>query len=327
MAFEQVESVWPVHGSVLVEGDTAYTIAGRSNFLDDGLRFLKLDIPTGKKLVETVIDEIDPETGQNIQDRIETLQMPVGLSDILSSDGNYVFMRSQKFFRDGTRAEIGPNSGDPAKNAAVQAGTGTHLFAPFGFTDDSWFHRSYWVFGQSFSGGHNGYYQAAKYAPSGRILVADSKDVFGFGRKPEYLRWTTPLEHQLFGAPKEPPAIDPSKQGVGGGGPAVAMIRFEKTPEPGPDRQAAGGRGVRPGRRPQRRRPGPRRPGRGVRPVRHRRPARLRRPRRRQARNGHRQEVGPRRVGPPGRRADRGQAPEALHRRRTGRRIRRRPPS
>ena len=230
MAFEQVESVWPVHGSVLVEGDYVYTVAGRSNFLDGGLRFLKLEVATGKKAVETVVDEVDPDTGENIQDRIATLQMPTGLADILSSDNDYVFMRSQKFFRDGTRGPIGPNSGDPAKNASVQAGTGTHLFAPFGFTDDSWFHRSYWVFGQSFSGGHNGYYQAAKYAPAGRILVVDDKNVYGFGRKPEYLRWTTTMEHQLFSAPKEPPSVDPSSQGVGGGpGPQTAMIRFEKS--------------------------------------------------------------------------------------------------
>ena len=43
-----------------------------------------------------------------------------------------------------------------------------------------------------------GYYQAGKFAPSGRILVFDEENVYGYGRKPQYLRWTTTLEHQLF---------------------------------------------------------------------------------------------------------------------------------
>jgi hypothetical protein len=72
-----------------------------------------------------------------------------------------------------------------------------------GFLDDTWFHRSYWVYGRSFAGGHNGYYQAGKYTPSGRILVADKSRVYGFGRKPQYLKWTTTMEHQLFSANKQ----------------------------------------------------------------------------------------------------------------------------
>jgi outer membrane protein assembly factor BamB len=67
MAYEQIESVWPVHGSVLVrnasrvEGvppsnrglearDTLYCVAGRSMFLDGGLRLLRLDPATGASL-------------------------------------------------------------------------------------------------------------------------------------------------------------------------------------------------------------------------------------------------------------------------------------
>jgi hypothetical protein len=78
-----------------------------------------------------------------------------------------------------------------------------------GFLDDEWFHRSYWVYGKSFAGGHNGYYQAGKYTPAGRILVHDDKNVYGFGREPKYLRWTTTMEHQLFAASKEPPNVTP----------------------------------------------------------------------------------------------------------------------
>ncbi len=204
MSFEQLESVWPVHGSVLVKDDSVYCVAGRSNFLDGGLRFIQLDL-TGKLVKETLIDDRDPETGSDLQDRLQTLQMSTGLADILSSDGQYIYMRSQQFDTNGNRIGLGPHSGDAAKQGAVQSGSTTHLFAPMGFLDETYFHRAYWVYGRSFAGGHNGYYQAGKYAPAGRLLVSDGKDVYGFGRKPQYLKWTTTIEHQLFSTSKEPP--------------------------------------------------------------------------------------------------------------------------
>ena len=204
MSFEQLESVWPAHGSVLIKDDSVYCVAGRSNFLDGGLRFIQLDL-TGKLVKETLIDDRDPETGSDLQDRLQTLQMSTGLADILSSDGQYIYMRSQQFDTKGNRIGIGPHSGDAAKQGAVQSGSTTHLFAPMGYLDETYFHRAYWVYGRSFAGGHNGYYQAGKYAPSGRLLVSDGKDVYGFGRKPQYLKWTTTLEHQLFATSKEPP--------------------------------------------------------------------------------------------------------------------------
>jgi outer membrane protein assembly factor BamB len=206
VAFGQLESVWPVHGTPLVEDDTVYLIAGRSNFLDGGLRFIGLDIKTGEKLVESVIDDKDPETGENIQARLQVLNMPVGLPDILSSDGRYLYMRSQRLDRNGFRHDLGPHSGKPPEQGSVQAGETAHLFAPMGYLDDTYFHRAYWVYGKSFAGGHGGYFQAGKYAPSGRILVSDRDTVYGFGRNPEYLKWTTTIEHQLFATSKQPPA-------------------------------------------------------------------------------------------------------------------------
>ena len=226
MAFEQLESVWPVHGSVLVQNGFVFGVAGRSNFLDGGLRFLKLDARTGSMVAESIIDEIDPETGKNLQMRHETLQMPVGLPDILSSDGENIYMKSQRLDQEGQRYDIGPNSGDFAGQAAIHAGKHAHLFAPMGFLDDTWFHRSYWVYGKSFAGGHAGYYQAGKFAPSGRILVFDNDNVYGFGRKPDHLRWTTVLEHQLFSAPREAPVVPESaKTRRRGKASSAAMVR------------------------------------------------------------------------------------------------------
>ncbi len=214
MAFEQIESVWPVHGSVLVQEGSVAFVAGRSNFLDGGLRMIKLNIADGEKLSEKIIDDKDPETGENLQVRLQTLQMPAGLSDILSSDGSYVYMRSQRFDLDGNRLEIGPNSGDAAAQGAAQQGDRAHLFAPMGFLDDEWFHRSYWVYGKSFAGGHNGYYQAGRFAPSGRIICFDKDTVYGYGRKPEYYKWTTTIEHQLFATSKKPPEAPADAKGA-----------------------------------------------------------------------------------------------------------------
>lgn len=213
-SFEQIESVWPVHGSVLVEKDILTFVCGRSSFLDQGMRYMRLDPRSGKKLSETVIDDRDPVTGEDIQVRLKTLQMPVGLNDILSSDGEFIFLRSQKFDESGQRIDIGPISGNAEEQGGTQKGAGRHLFAPMGYLDDSWFHRSYWVYGKSFAGGHNGYYQAGKYTPSGRILVFNDKDVFGYARQPQYYRWTTTLEHQLFSASRDAAGEAP-KPGTG----------------------------------------------------------------------------------------------------------------
>lgn len=229
MAFEQLESLWPVHGSALVQNDIVHCVAGRSNFLDGGLRLLRIDLATGKKISETIMDETNPETGNNLQEKLQILQMPVGLPDILSSDGRHLFMKSQKFDLEGNRLEIGPNSGDFASQASKQRGEDAHIFAPMGFLDETWFHRSYWVLGQSFAGGHGGYYQAGRFAPSGRLLVNGNGYVFGYGRKPEYLRWTTTLEHQLFAAEPNPPEIPKNFGKKNTGGLSGTYAQFPKT--------------------------------------------------------------------------------------------------
>ncbi len=229
MAFEQLESLWPVHGSVLVRNDIVYCVAGRSNFLDGGLRLLRLQVADGRKLTENIMDETNPDTGNNLQEKLQVLQMPVGLPDILSADEKYLYMKSQKFDFEGKRLAIGPNSGDFVKQASVQKGDGEHIFAPMGFLDDTWFHRSYWVLGQSFAGGHGGYYQAGRFAPSGQIMVKGNGYVYGYGRKPQYLRWTTTMEHQLFAADPSPPEI-PADFGKAAAAKTNSVAQFPKSP-------------------------------------------------------------------------------------------------
>ena len=196
VAFEQLESTWPVHGSVLVHDGVLYATAGRSIFLDGGIRLVRLDPMSGRLLSEVVMDERDPETGENMQVHVKSLNMPVALSDVLSCDGEYLYMRSQKIDLEGNRLEI------PVESVDQQPAEGSHLFCQIGFLDDSWFHRSFWTFGRRVDGGYGGWYQAARMVPAGRILVFDDERVYGYGRKPQYYVNASVLEHQLFAADK-----------------------------------------------------------------------------------------------------------------------------
>ena len=203
IAREQVESVWPIHGNVLVIDDTAYFVAGRSMFLDGGMRLCRINVVTGETLSETVLDDTDPANGKSLQERIQGLEMPVALPDILSSDGKYVYMRSQVFDLEGKRLEIGPHTGNTRIQASIQKGETRHLFAPFGFTDDTWFHRAYWIYGRSMASGAIGYYQPPLYTPTGRIVSHDDEAVYGFRRKNQYLTWVTPMEYHLYSTDKD----------------------------------------------------------------------------------------------------------------------------
>jgi len=201
MALEQIESVWPVHGSVLVQNDVLYCVAGRSMFVDGGLRLLRLDPRTGRKLSETILDDKDPNTQENLQVHIQGLNMPVALPDILSSDGRYVYMRSLPFDLQGKRKYV---AYIPVKE---QQGDDLHLFCPTGFLDDSLWHRTYWGYGRAWASGAGGYHQAGRVIPAGRPIVFDEENVYGYGRLWQYYRWTTPLEYHLFAAKKQPEIV------------------------------------------------------------------------------------------------------------------------
>jgi len=215
-AQDQVESVWPVNGSVLVQNDTVYCVAGRSMFLDGGLRMLRLVPGTGQKISETILDDRDPATGQNLQSRVSGLNMPVALPDILSSDGRYVYMRSLPFDLNGQRKFV------DYVDVKDQQGDDVHLFSPTGFLDDTMWHRTYWVFGRAWASGAGGYSKAGQVAPAGRLLVFDDAKVYGYGRLPQYYRWTTPMEFHLFAMNKRP---EVTRRGKGAEQPAAGLTK------------------------------------------------------------------------------------------------------
>jgi len=214
-AWEQVESVWPLHGSVLVleegKGDSArgivYAVAGRSMFVDGGLRLVRLDADTGRLLSETVMDDRRPETGKPLDADIRWPDLPTALPDILSYDGSYIYMRAQKFDRGGRRLNVSTHT-----EFKKQAGQGAHLFSPTGFLDDSWWHRTYWLWGKNPGAGAGRWFAAAYYAPAGRIMVCGADRVYAFGRRPQHFPQTTTLEYHLFGAKKEPDLVQTGKR-------------------------------------------------------------------------------------------------------------------
>ncbi|MBD3318273.1 MAG: PQQ-binding-like beta-propeller repeat protein [Chitinivibrionales bacterium] len=196
---ERVESLWPVNGSVLIRNDVVYAVAGRSMFLDGGLRFCKIDLITGELLDEKRMDHRDPDNlSENLQMRMDRLHMPVALPDILSCDDSYIYMRTQRMSFDGVRSDL-DRSYEQAEN---QKGSDAHLFSATGFLDDARMHRSYWVFGRRWGSGHDGWPKAQQHAPAGRILSFNDNRVYGFGRTPDYYKWTDPMENHLFCADK-----------------------------------------------------------------------------------------------------------------------------
>jgi len=166
VAYDQLESLWPVHGSVLVEDGSAYFVAGRSIFLDGGMYLYKLDAVTGTKLAVVRMDGFDPETGREPQESIRGTHMKGALPDVLSTDGTSIYMRHKRFDR----------------NLVEQEENVPHLYSSVGFVDDSWWHRTYWLVGSSMRSGYGGWPTVGRSVPSGRILALDESSVYGFGR-------------------------------------------------------------------------------------------------------------------------------------------------
>jgi hypothetical protein len=76
--------------------------------------------------------------------------------------------------------------------------------------DDSFWHRTYWVYGNGFNSGYGGYHVAGRHFPAGRLLVFDDETVYGYGRLASLYRWTTPLEFTLFAADKHAKVVTES---------------------------------------------------------------------------------------------------------------------
>ncbi|MFV1965738.1 MAG: PQQ-binding-like beta-propeller repeat protein [Pirellulaceae bacterium] len=126
-AFGQLESAWPVSGSVLILNDTLYFSAGRSSYLDGGI----------------FVYALDPRTGELSRSRTaygpftERDGFPVGgdagfKNDVLVTDGTKFYLRQKAF--DLNLADASP---------------GKHIIPSGGFLDGEPQHRTCWSVGSS----------------------------------------------------------------------------------------------------------------------------------------------------------------------------------
>ena len=159
----QLESAWPVHGSVLIHKGELKVAAGRSSYLDGGIRLYRIEPESGKVLHRTVMYS---PTDEGKQPQGGGRDVRGALSDILLAQDNDVFMRHVKL--------------DFAKGD--ETGTGRHLYSPLGFLDDTWWHRAYWVYSDHFTSHWSGWWRVGNEVPSGRIMAYNGKSIYGFGR-------------------------------------------------------------------------------------------------------------------------------------------------
>jgi len=132
-AFDQLESPWPVPGSVLIHDGKCWFAAGRSSYLDGGIRVYALDPATGRVIHQETVYSADPETGK-MPPETDGFTMVGLLNDIPATDGENVFIRQMKVWSSG-----GPD--------------GQHLYTTGGYLDPSWFNRTFWQIGQAKTSG------------------------------------------------------------------------------------------------------------------------------------------------------------------------------
>jgi len=133
MAFGQLESPWPVSGSVMMQGGKCWFAAGRSSYLDGGIRVFALDPATGKVARRETIYSPDPKTGMQTPS-VSQRTVPGVLNDILHTDGENVFIRQMNVSPGDARAKM-------------------HLYSTGGFLDPSWFNRTFWKAGRAQTSG------------------------------------------------------------------------------------------------------------------------------------------------------------------------------
>ena len=220
----QVESVWPVHGSVLILDGTVYALAGRNMFFDGGMRLVRLDADTGRMISQAVLDEKDPATGKNLQTLISAKCMPIANADIFSSDGKRIYMQEQNFDLEGKRLTVAP--AQPKGQPQAQKG-GRHLFCQTGLLDDAWFHRSYWIYGDDCGEGWGAYAGTRRSTPCGRIMAFDQTRVYAYRSEPLGNMLHPRTTYKLYAADRDP---------------AVAAEPAPKRARKGKGRRAAGRR-------------------------------------------------------------------------------------
>jgi len=166
VSYGQLESVWPVQGSVLVQKGVVYFAAGRSSFLDGGIMVYGVDATSGKMLHSHLLEgpwpDIKTDTGT-------PFAMEGALPDLLVSDGRDLYMQRIKFDAQLNRLPVKQES--PLGELDMGA---NHLVATGGFLDDSGFDRIYWMHSHRWPG----FYFAQQAPKAGQLLVFDDSTTY-----------------------------------------------------------------------------------------------------------------------------------------------------
>ncbi len=230
VSFGQLESVWPVQGSVLVQGGVVYFAAGRSSFMDGGILVYGLDAKTGKVLHHHHLEGPWPDVTKDVG---RPFAMEGALPDLIVSDGKDLYMRRIKF--DGQLNRLATNRESSLGELDMGA---NHLVATGGFLDDTGFDRLYWMYSRRWPG----FYFSQQSPKSGQLVVFDDSTTYAvkyFYRRFIWSPLFIPAEHGylLFADDKDnEPMLDER------GKKSVAINWLPK--EAATDKHRRGGRGV-----------------------------------------------------------------------------------
>jgi len=164
-SYDQIESAWPVHGSILIHDGKAYVTAGRSTYLDGGIRLYALEPATGKIIHKGLLEGPDPfaEGGRDVAFYILGAN-----SDVLVSEGDFIYMRQKKMTPQLKEVEVEVLSSKGAQDV------GLHIFSTAGLLDDSNYNRTFWMYSKRWPG-----FQLANQAPkTGQLLVVDDEKTY-----------------------------------------------------------------------------------------------------------------------------------------------------
>ncbi|MCD6393005.1 MAG: PQQ-like beta-propeller repeat protein [Planctomycetes bacterium] len=165
-SYGQLESAWPLNGSVLMLDDLAYIAAGRSTYLDGGLYLYAIEPATGKVVYQH--QELGPYADLS-RDFGHSYWSEGARNDVLVSDGESIFIMQLRFGKN-----LKPN---PAKTESLLGDRklGRRVFSTAGFLDDEWYNRAFWMYSNIWPG----YYLANQAPNSGQILVFDDTTTYG----------------------------------------------------------------------------------------------------------------------------------------------------
>ncbi len=164
--FGQLESAWPIHGSVLHQNGKLYLSAGRSSYLDGGMHYFALEPETGTVLHEARVASRRP-------DRDKDPGLPYDMegtrTDVLVGDGEDLYQFFVRFNPDLTRQET------PRITKLGDRRVSRHLMSNAGLLDRTWFDRNFWIHGTRWPG----FYFAYDAPKSGQILIFDADTTYG----------------------------------------------------------------------------------------------------------------------------------------------------